>query len=61
MSSVQAGIEVKNHEKNPIKIDVEVQFIPFPSENERQEAYYTHAKLFLKAKERMLKRDICGK
>jgi hypothetical protein len=29
--------------------------MPFPSEEARREAYYTHAKLFLKAKERMIK------
>ena len=35
-------------------VDVEVSYIPFPSEEARIQAYETHAKLFLRAKERML-------
>ena len=42
--------------KKPIKIEVEIKFLPFPSEEARKEAYYTHVKLFLRAKERMLKK-----
>lgn len=37
------------------EIEVEFAFLPFPNEQARQEAYYTHARLFLRAKERMLK------
>jgi hypothetical protein len=36
-------------------IDVEVNYVPFPSEKAREQAYDTHVKLFLKAQERMLK------
>lgn len=36
-------------------VEVEVSYVPFPSEKARDEAYDTHVKLFLKAKERMLK------
>lgn len=36
-------------------VDVEVRYLPFPSEKARDNAYDTHAKLFLKAQERMLK------
>ena len=38
----------------PYEFDIEVNYIPFPSEEKRQEAYYTHARLFLRAKEREL-------
>ena len=41
----------------PYKVIVDVEYIPFPSEEKRREAYYTHAELFLKAKERQLKRQ----
>ncbi len=41
-------------EKN-LNIDVKVKFIPFPCEDARQEAYRTHARLWLKAKEREIK------
>jgi len=33
-------------------VDVEVVYLPFPSEKARDEAYDTHVKLFLRAKER---------
>lgn len=36
-------------------VDVEVSYVPFPSEKARDGAYDTHVKLFLKAQERMLK------
>ncbi len=36
-------------------VDVEVRYLPFPSEKARDEAYDTHVKLFLKAKERMIR------
>lgn len=36
------------------EIEIEVKYIPFPDEETRLEAYYTHARLFLKAKERQL-------
>ena len=38
--------------QQPYECFIEVEYIPFPSEEQRREAYYTHAKLFLKAKER---------
>ncbi len=41
----------------PYDCYVDVEYIPFPSEEKRREAYYTHAKLFLRAKERQLKRQ----
>ena len=34
---------------------IDVEYVPFPLEEKRREAYYTHAKLFLKAKERQLR------
>lgn len=36
-------------------VDVIVSYVPFPSEKARDDAYDTHAKLYLRAKERMLK------
>jgi hypothetical protein len=36
-------------------VEVEVSYVPFPSEKARDDAYDTHVKLFLKAQERMLK------
>ena len=50
--------------RKPIEIEVEVEFVPFPSEERRLEAYRTHARLFLKAKERELRmqaKDRAGK
>jgi len=41
--------------KKNLDIDVEVKFIPFPCEDARQEAYRTHARLWLRARERELK------
>ncbi len=36
----------------PYECIIDVEYMPFPSEEKRREAYYTHAKLFLRAKER---------
>ena len=49
--------KMKQYNRKPkvYNIEVEVSYVPFPSEYARKEAYYTHAKLFLRAKERMLK------
>jgi hypothetical protein len=41
----------------PFDCIIDIKYIPFPSEEKRREAYYTHAELFLKAKERQLKRQ----
>lgn len=41
----------------PYDVIIDIEYIPFPSEEKRREAYYTHAELFLKAKERQLKRQ----
>ena len=43
--------------KNQYRIEVEIKYVPFPDEKTRQEAYKTHAKLFLRAKERMLEEE----
>jgi len=43
--------------KKNLAIDVEVKFIPFPCEDARQEAYRTHARLWLRAKEREIKKE----
>ena len=39
----------------PYECIVDVEYMPFPSEEKRKEAYYTQAKLFLKVKEREIK------
>lgn len=39
----------------PYEFIIDVEYVPFPSEEKRREAYYTHAKLFLRAKEREFK------
>ena len=39
----------------PISVEIEVNFVPYPDEKSRAFAYDTHAALFLKAKERMLR------
>ncbi len=36
----------------PYEFIIDVEYMPFPSEEAKKEAYYTHAKLFLRAKER---------
>jgi len=41
--------------KKQYKIEVEIKFVPFPSEEKRLEAYRTHVRLWLRAEERMLK------
>jgi hypothetical protein len=45
----------------PYEFDIEVNYIPFPSEEARKEAYRTHVKLFLKAKARQLMQERQGK
>lgn len=42
----------------PYDCYVDIEYIPFPSEEKRRNAYYTHAELFLRAKERQLKRQL---
>ena len=37
-------------------VDVVVSYVPFPNEKARDKAYDTHVKLFLKAKERVLRK-----
>lgn len=44
--------------KKNLDINVEVKFIPFPCEDARQEAYRTHARLWLRAKEKMLREEV---
>jgi len=44
----------------PYEFDIEVNYIPFPSEEARKEAYRTHVKLFLKAKMRQLMQERQG-
>jgi hypothetical protein len=39
----------------PYEFIIDVEYIPFPSEEARREAYYNHAMLFLRAKERELR------
>ena len=39
----------------PYEFIIDVEYMPFPSEEKRREAYYTQAKLFLRAKEREIK------
>lgn len=39
----------------PYECIIDVEYMPFPSEEKKREAYYTHAKLFLRATERVLK------
>jgi len=43
-------------DNRPYDCTVEVEYIPFPSEEKRREAYRIHVELFLKARERALKR-----
>lgn len=51
------GKEIKrrNIQPKPYEFIIDVEYIPFPSEQARKEAYYTHAKLFLRAKARELR------
>lgn len=46
----------QNRKPKAVEVEIEVSYKPFPSEYKRKEAYYTHAKLFLRAKKRMLKK-----
>ncbi len=39
----------------PYDCIIDVDYMPFPSEAKRREAYYTNIKLFLRAKERAFK------
>jgi hypothetical protein len=48
-------IRKRNVKQESFDCIIDVEYIPFPSEMTRQEAYYTHAKLFLRAKERELR------
>jgi hypothetical protein len=47
-------IKRRNIKLKPSEFIIDVEYIPFPSEEARKEAYYTHAKLFLRTKEREL-------
>ncbi len=47
-------IKRRNIKQKPYEFIIDVEYIPFSSEQARQEAYYIHAKLFLRAKEREL-------
>jgi hypothetical protein len=47
-------IKRRNVKQNPFDCIIDVEYVPFPSEEKRREAYYTHTKLFLRAKEREL-------
>jgi len=48
--------KTKNTRYKPINVTVEVAYMPFPSEEKRMEAYKLHAKLWLRAKERRMRR-----
>ncbi len=48
-------IKRRNIQPKPYEFIIDVEYIPFPSEEARKEAYYTHAKLFLRAKEKELR------
>jgi|GEM_PF-3085289 len=48
--------KTNNSRYKPIDVTVEVEYMPFPSEEKRLEAYRTHVCLWLKAKERMLEK-----
>jgi hypothetical protein len=48
-------IKRRSIKQKPYVFIIDVEYIPFPSEEKRREAYYTHAKLFLRAKERELR------
>jgi hypothetical protein len=39
----------------PYECIIDVYYMPFPSDEAKKEAYYTNAKLFLRAKERAVK------
>jgi len=48
--------KTNNSRYKPISVTVEVEYMPFPSEEKRLEAYRLHAKLWLRVKERMMKK-----
>lgn len=48
----------RNVKPEPFEFVIDVEYLPFPSEEKRREAYYTHAKLFLMAKERELREQV---
>lgn len=52
--------ERRNKQSKAYYVDVEVKYLPFPNEKRREEAYDTHVRLFLKAKERMLRMKKAG-
>ena len=52
--------EYRNRQSKAYEVDIEVKYLPFPDEEKREEAYDTHVRLFLKAKERMLKMKKAG-
>ena len=43
--------------RKPIEIEVEVEFVPFPNEERRLEAYKLWAKAFLRARVRELQQQ----
>lgn len=45
------------HKTRVREVEIEVSYVPFSSEKARDEAYDTHAKLFLRAKERELRQQ----
>ncbi len=44
----------------PYEFEIQVNYVPFPSEEAREEAYRTHVKLFLRAKTRQLMQERQG-
>jgi hypothetical protein len=46
--------------QQPYEVEIEVNYVPFPSEEAREEAYRTHVKLFLRAKMRQLMQERHG-
>jgi len=52
---MKAVLKKRNQRSRPISVEIEVSYVPFPDEKSKALAYDTHAALFLKAKERMLK------
>jgi hypothetical protein len=44
----------------PYEFEIEVNYVPFSSEEARRETYRTHARLFLKAKMRQLMQEKQG-
>ena len=48
----------KTSRKKKYHVEITVEFVPFPSEEARLEAYRTQARLFLRAKERRLRKEM---